>query len=80
MMVTRCSYDRPDVVVERLQHVMRIAEDEVFRSFALVVRVTDRVDLVLVVIAHALLQLIISQPECLRRAPRTSTPARRSTV
>ena len=48
----RRSYDRPHVVVERLQHVMRIAEDEVFRSFALVVRIPDRIDLVLVVISH----------------------------
>src|ERR1700730_11275290 len=42
---------------------MRIAEDEIFCSFALVVRVTDRTDLVLVVIAHASLRLIISQPD-----------------
>ena len=43
--------DRPDIEVERLQHVVRIAADEVFRCLAIVMAVADRVDLV-DVLAH----------------------------
>jgi hypothetical protein len=44
--------DGPDKEVERLQHVMRIAVDEIGRRAAVVMAVTDRVDFVQVV-AHA---------------------------
>jgi hypothetical protein len=43
--------DRPDVEIERLQHVVRIAADEILRRLAIMVPVADRVDLVDVV-AH----------------------------
>ena len=50
-MVPDLSDDRPDVEVERLQHVVRIAADEILRRLARMVPVADRVDLVDVV-AH----------------------------
>ena len=44
--------DRPDEIIERLQHVVRIAADEVFGRAPRMMRVADRVDLVQV-LAHA---------------------------
>src|SRR4029453_19059809 len=43
----------PNVKVERLQHVVRVATDEVFRGLAIVMPVADGIDLVGVV-SHAL--------------------------
>src|SRR5262249_25450998 len=43
--------DRPDVEVERLQHVVGIAVDVIFRRLAIVMAVADRVDL-MDVVAH----------------------------
>ena len=45
------SNDRPDIEVERLQNVVRIAKDVVFSRFAFVVAVANGIDLVRVV-AH----------------------------
>src|SRR5262249_10254151 len=41
--------DRPDKVIERLQHIVRVAADEILRRFAIVVAVADRVDIVNVI-------------------------------
>jgi hypothetical protein len=59
--------DRPDKVIERLQHIVRVAADEILRRFAIVVPIADRVD-IMNVIGHC------SHPGFGLFA-RTSTPA-----
>src|SRR5262245_13151323 len=71
--------DRPDIEIERLQHVVGIAADEVLRRLAIVVSVADRIDLVDVV-GHGFLPRARHFPSGPpSRGARTSTPARRST-
>lgn len=41
--------DRPDKVIERLQHIVRVAADEILRRFAIVVPVADRIDIMNVI-------------------------------
>src|SRR5258708_29974 len=62
--------DDPDEIVERLQHVVRIAADVVFGRLALMLGVTDRVDLPNIV-AHVRSYFFLA---------RICTPARFSTV
>ena len=62
--------DRPDVIVERLKHIMRVAADIIFVRSAVVMAVVDGEDFVCFLVAH----------DDLRRPPDlTSTPAHCST-
>lgn len=62
--------DRPDVIVERLKHIMRVAADVIFVRSAVVMAVVDREDFVCFFVAH----------DDYRRPPDlTSTPAHCST-
>ena len=62
MMVPEAPDDRPNEIIERLQHVVRIAADEVFRRAPRVMRVADGVDFVQVVVqvlAQVLVQVFL---------------------
>src|SRR5262249_23670019 len=58
--------DRPNIEVERLQHVVRVAADEVFCRFAIVMPVADGIDFMRVV-AHWLLSLRVVESARARR-------------
>ena len=61
--------NRPNIEVERLQHVVRVAADEVLRRFAIVVPVSNGIDLMRVV-AHSFSPSGISRKSYARGAER----------